>query len=1004
MKLTQTLFYKMNKDRITALLLLIFFGFTLSVNAQSNKQANIIDISGIVYNDLGQPLEGVLVLNSSGTAASSGPTGEFSLKAEVLDNITFESEGYKRTSIQVLGNKIEGAKVVMQRTGFLDPKEDVDIPFGKVSASSSTGSVVKISGEQLELHPSGRLSEALTGLIPGLQIRQTGSRPGLETFSIQYHGNSVMVLVDGMPMTQNLSLLEIEEVVFMRSASATAFMGEIGSEGLLDIKTKRGIVGPRKIMVQAETNFGFPTSVVEMQNSYDYAQTINNSLLSDGLVPFYGQEALNAYQNHSDPIKYPDVDYRDLVYRDVVNRQQYTAQVGGGTENAKYFANFSYNGFEGLENSPHRRSSQDFNFRSNLDIKLTDHLDLDLGLAGAYNDQHTPEMGTGTTMSNVTSIPPNAFPLMLGDSIYIISQQYGTNMLYEMQEAGYTDQTDRIMSINLGLNFDLSQITPGLAFTVRGTGDVQNRSRLGINNDGDEYELQFIPLPTGGDSLAIIQTGYEDPQLSPRSLGTSVQRRFNFSGLLAYNRVFGDHAIDAGLLGYLYRYDFDNDNIDRFVSQSINLRANYTFKQKYAAEIILNHAGTNKLIENNTRLFPTIGASWIMSEEDFIGENSLIDFLKVRGSWGQQAYLTSFGNYFSYLDDWSISDLARLTGVGSSTSSTAISYLRQTATPGLDWPVITTSNIGIDAILLEKKVAVQLDYFHTKKSDLITRGNVLEMGGGNPYYQYSNYNVQDGNALELGMTYSNQSGDFRYNIGANIGYFKAVRTVYAEPSYVNEEDLREGDPVDAIYGLVDNGLFASDEDALNSNQYIGSIYKDDIAYNDENGDGIVDTRDLKELGNSDPRINYGVNLSLAYKAVSLYINAVGFAGYDINLSGNSQYQIEGFDSRPVGMYDNLPNGNAMPRLTVLGSDNNYRTSTYWLVPGDFLRLENVELAFNMPSKYAERWFVNSAKIFIRGKNVFLLSKFTNSDPEYVDAGFGDYPLFKEYSAGLKLSF
>src|SRR6056297_37602 len=334
MKLTQTLFYKMNKDRITTLLLLIFFGFTMSVNAQSNnRQANVIDISGTVYNDLGQPLEGVLILNSSGTATASGPTGEFSLKAEVLDNITFESEGYKGASIQVLGNKIEGAKVIMQRIGFPDPSEAIDIPFGTVEASSSTGSVVRIPGEQLEKHPSGRVYEALTGLIPGLQIIQTGSRPGLETFSVQYHGNNVMVLVDGMPMTQNLGLLEIEEVVFMRGASATAFMGEIGSEGLLDIKTKRGAAGPRKIMVQAENNIGFPTSVVEMQNSYAYAQTINNSLISDGLVPFYGQEAMDAYQNHIDPIKYPDVDYRDLVYRDMVNRQQYTAQVLGGTEN-----------------------------------------------------------------------------------------------------------------------------------------------------------------------------------------------------------------------------------------------------------------------------------------------------------------------------------------------------------------------------------------------------------------------------------------------------------------------------------------------------------------------------------------------------------------------------------------------------------------------------------------------------------------------------------------------
>ena len=1003
-KLTQTPLYKMNKDRIIVLMLLTFLGFTLSVNAQKIKQDKTIAISGNVYNDLGEPLEGVLIRNSYGDASVSDSIGGYTIQAGLMDNIAFESEGYKRTIIGINAGNFDN-KVVMQRQGFFNAEEDIEIPFGKIKSNSSTGSVIRISGEQLEKHPSGQVYEALTGLIPGLQVKQTGSRPGLETFSVLYHGNSVMVLVDGLPMTQNLGLLEIEEVIFMRGASATAFMGEIGSEGILDIKTKRGSVGPRKIMVQAETNFGFPTSMVDMQNSYNYAQTINNSLISDGLLPFYSQEDIDAYQTHSDLVKYPDVDYRDLVYRDMVNRQQYTAQVLGGTENAKYFANFSYNGMQGLENSPDRRSSQDFNFRTNLDIKLTDFMNMDLGLMGSYNDQHTPELGTGTTMSNVTSIPPNAFPIMLGDSIYITSQQYGTNMKYEMDEAGYTDQTDRVMSINLGLNFDLSPITKGLALSVRGTGDVWNQSQLGIDNDGDEYELLFVPLAGGGDSMIINQTAWAVPELSPSSLGTSVRRRYNFSGLLTYNKVINDHAIDAGLLTYLYKYDFDDDNIDRFLSQSINLRTNYTYKQKLAAEVILNYAGTNKFIdENQYKLFPTIGASWILTEEDFLAESSRIDYLKLRGSWGQQGYLSSFTNYFSFLDDWRITDLTKLTGIGTSTSSTTISYKAQTASTGLDWPVITTTNIGLDAVLLGKTLSVQMDYFHTKKSELIVRGVMLDMAGGSPYYTYSNQNAEDGNAIELGLTYNNHKGDFRYNIGANIGYFKAVRTKYAEPAYTNEEDLREGDALDAIYGLVDNGLFASDADALASSQYIGDIYKDDIIYKDLNGDGSVDTRDIEVIGNSDPRINYGINAYLAYKSFSLYLNGAGFAGYDINLNGNSQYQISGFDSRPVGMYDNLPNGNTMPRLTVLGSDNNYRTSTYWLVPGNFFRLENVELAYNLPAILTQNWFIHSAKVFVRGKNVFVLSKFKNSDPEYIEGGYSDYPLFKEYSIGFNFSF
>ena len=984
-------------------LLLVLWGCTFNAIAQKNNRVTV-DVTGSVFDDLQAPLEGVLIINEDGKVAITNQNGEFAINAKVFDQIAFEMDGYDRKVVKVIGGKIANNEIILQRTSFFNAQKSIDIPFAKISSVSSTGSVIRVSGEQLEKHPSGLVLEALTGLIPGLQIRQTSSRPGLESYSVNYHGSSIEVLVDGVPATQNLGLLEVDEVVFMRGASATAFMGEIGADGLLLIKTKRGTAGPRKIMAQAEVGIGLPTSMAEMQNAYEYAQTINQSLKGDGLLPFYDQQALDAYQNHTDLIRFPDVNYNDLVYRDIINRQQYTAQVSGGNDNTKYFANFTYNGMEGLENSVHRRTNDDFKFRSNLDIQLTNFLHLDVGLMGAYKDQHSPVLATGSTMQDVNSIPPNAFPLMLGDSIYITSKQYGRNLKYEMDEGGYNDQTDRVMSINIGLNFDLSQLTEGLSLEVRGSGDVWNQSEIQLNNNGAEYELLFEPLPDGTDSMVIVQTAYDQPDLNPSSVGTTVRRLYNYSGLLSYNKTFGEHAVDAGLLAYLYELQDDN-NVNRFKSQSFNLRGNYTFSNKYSAELILNYSGTNKLEKEYRRiLLPTIGASWIMSDEDFLKDIDAVDYLKLRGSWGKQGYLTSFSNYYSFLDRWSHSDLSPLFGAGSSSSSSPISNKTQTASHGIDWPVKTTAKIGLDGLFFNNSLSLHADYFNFQKSGLIVRGVMLDMAGGSPYYSYSNQNEVAGNALELGMAYNKRIGEFSYTIGANIGYSKTIRTKYAEPAYTNIPDLREGDATDAIYGLTHNGLFASNEDALNSNQYFGAIFKDDIIYEDTNSDGKVDNRDIDVIGNSDPRINYGVNLSLSYKGISLYLNGAGFAGYDINLNGNNQYQFSGFDSRPSTVYDNLPNGNSAPRMTVLGSSNNYRTSTYWLVPGNFFRLENVELAYKLPAKMAKQWFVKDAKLFVRGKNLMVISKFENSDPEYVDGGFADYPLFKEFSAGINFSF
>jgi len=996
----------MNKYKIILIVLLTFIGGASYSFAQTKGQIVTTDVTGVVADDLGMPLAGVLVTNTDKTVSITDAEGKFTINCRVKDYIAFEQIGYERSVAQVVDGRLKSTDVVMMRKGVMTADEMITTPFGQIQNSRSTGSVITISGEQLQKHPSGLVEEALTGLIPGLQVRQTGARPGLETFSLTYHGNNVFVLVDGMPMTQNIGLLEIDKVVFMRGASATAFMGEIGANGLLSITTKRGQEGPRQITVQAELSAGVPTSFTDMQNSYQYANTINQALVNDGLSPIYSQEALDAYQSHSDLIRYPDVDYRDEVYRDYITRQQYSAQVSGGDDNTKYFANFTYNGLEGMENSPNRRHSDDFTFRSNLDIQVTDYFDIDLGLMGAYTDQTSPQYGSGSTMSQVHSIPSNAFPLMLGDSIYITSQQYGKNLRYEMQEAGYISKTDRVMGMNIGMNYDLSQITEGLSIKVRGTADAWNQSELTLNSDGDEYELIFDETVDGTDTMLINQVAWADPAFEPSSSGTSVRRQYNASALLAYTRTFGSHALDASFLSYYYRYDSDSNNKNRFLSQNYNLRANYTNNDKYTAELILNYAGTNKFVgDNNYKLFPTIGAAWVLSEEEMLKDSS-VDFMKLRASWGQQGYLTSFSNYYSFLDKWSTGSVNTGVSNGStnSTSPSSTIYKSQTNSAGLDWPVKTTINVGLDGALFNNAITFQVDYFHNSYSDLITRGNTLDLMGGSAYYAYTNQNQVDGNAYEIAANYNKRVGDFYYSVGANLGYYKAVRTEYTEPFYTNEGDLREGSSTDAIFGLVADGLFASDAEADASSQNLGSIQAGDIRYTDVNGDVVVDARDIEQIGNSDPRIAYGVNINLVYKAFSLYAHGAGLAGYDINLDGESQYQFSGYNNKPTYYADDLPNGNAQPRLSTLSSANNTKTSSYWLTSGNFFRLENVELAYNLPNEYAERWFVKTAKVFVRGKNLLMISKFSESDPEYLDGGFGDYPLFTEYSAGVKFTF
>jgi len=984
--------------------LLFFLGMIpVKINAQKTKVATA-DVSGHLYDDAGTPLPGILLkAGKSSAIAISDVNGAFTINAGLIDHIGISEEGYNAESFGVFNGNLESDTIVLQRINAFSENSEIEFPFGSSGINQSTGSVVRISGDQVERHPSGQVMEALTGLIPGLQIMQSSSRPGSENFSVRYHGKSVQVLIDGFPQELQVSLREVEEVIMMKGAAATAMMGDLGADGILLINTKKGKSGPRKLSFEYETGYGTPTAMGDFMNSYDYAQTINASLLNDGLQPIYGADALAAYQDGSDPVRYPDVDYYGEFFRENVSRQQFNGQFSGGTENSRYFANFAYNGVEGLEKMGERRSGKDLVFRTNLDLDISKNVNLDASLVGSFQQQRLPKLTTGSMFGIVSSYQPNAFPLMLGDSIYITSRDRPTNMLFEMTEGGYVETSDRRMNMNVGLNIDLNDYIEGLSFRTKVAVDVWNQISLDLDHRSDEYELLFETLPNGTDTMIINQTVVERKELNPGNNGDAVQRKYNVFGILNYDRTFDEHALNANLLFYQYIFEVDG-RLNNSIGQMYNFRANYSFKNKYSLEAVLAYVGTNKLYESNRfRLFPTLGAAWVVSEESFLENSSLVDYLKLRGSYGQQGYNRS-SNFYPFWNEWDDASNARFGTYPSNNRSTTTFFKDQTGNPDLVWPVKTTINIGTDALLLKRAVALHLDYFYTMTSGEFARYPISDMSGGNGFNALYNLESLSGSGVELGVNYSKTINNFSYSIGLNGAYFVEKNEILSEPAYPDENLRRVGDPSDAIYGLDADGLFADATAAADADQTFGPVFAEDVIYQDYNGNGFVDNTDVHSIGNSDPRFNYGFNLFLKYKGFSIYANCAGFTGFDVDISNQVYYQQNGYDSRATAINAALPNGNAMPRLTVLGSTNNYRNSTYWLVDGSCFRLENVGLAYKSPRRISTKLAMSGAKIYVRGRNLFTLSAFDKFDPEMLEGGYSDYPIFREFSAGLALSF
>jgi hypothetical protein len=253
------------------------------------------------------------------------------------------------------------------------------------------------------------------------------------------------------------------------------------------------------------------------------------------------------------------------------------------------------------------------------------------------------------------------------------------------------------------------------------------------------------------------------------------------------------------------------------------------------------------------------------------------------------------------------------------------------------------------------------------------------------------------------LHYSDKIGDLEFTFGVNATTSKGTREKYDEPNYRTDYQKRTGKASDAIFGFVYEGKFATDAEATVVPQLFDAVLKaGDLKYKDMNGDGYIDDNDQAVIGNSSPRLYYGVNLDLKYKNFELYIMGAGRAFYDIAMTNSYFWSGWGDNNYSNFVKDNV--GGDYPRLTYYKVNNNFVTSEYWLRKGDYFKIQNVELSYTVPAKMLQFVGGRSVRIYVRGANLMTFSKVKDVDPESISSGVTVYPLFRTISGGLKFNF
>lgn len=894
---------------------------------------------------------------------------------------------------------------------------------------------------------------------PGLS-----SQEGLQNYtglgnsfgSTDKFSNMPMVIVDGLPVDLQeapMDASEIESATWVKGILSTAMFGPQANGGALLITTKHGVKNEKMLAVDVENGAGSIDRMPKWTNGVDYAKLNNQARTNSGLNTMYTQAAMNEYaKNDPNSLRYPNVDYREMMIKNIKPMTRVNLSASGGNDIVQYF---SYLGYANEGDVYKMGASSDYTSitaRQNATVKINDDINLkfsfygnqtfrrsvNYGYYGTYTDEGTANNTLSLTefpsvLSDINMLPPIANPVYaetqtaeqvpyygINNSFisYASGNPYGVSNGYPLGNPignlvgqGYYTDRGRTGVVNAALTYDLGKMVKGLKSTTYLGLNVHNLVRIGKQNDYIAYTPSISPK-TGNDTIMRSSSHTLSLMSSNNKLMDYYFQRYSVYEALSYDRTFGDHDIQSVLTGYLCK-TFINGIEEPFRQLTYVSSSSYTYKDKYSLQAVLNYAGSSSFAKNKRfNLFPSVGANWIISDESFMSNQHFVNFLKLRAQFG------TIGNdtfLFPHYDETRFSQDGSGGAFGpysssqwfGSTQETGVrrTSLQRSGNEDLTWEKRRELNVGIDALMLNNKVALDFTYWRWVNDGVVAQlSNVIPftagLQGGRPYQNYAKSTY---NSFTVDLKYSDKINELKFIVGANATTVKGIRNVYDQPNYRFEYQNRIGRPTDAIFGQTFIGKFQTNAET----QVVPQIYDNvlsagDLKYADKNGDGVVDDNDQSMIGHSSPRFYYAVNVTLKYKGFELYVLGNGRAFYDIALT--NPYFWNGWGDYNYSNFVLNNAGGAYPRLTYYKVNNNFVTSNFWLQKGDYFKIQNVELSYTIPAKSLQFLGSTGIKVYVRGANLLTMTKIKDVDPESINSGVTVYPLFRTLTAGVKFNF
>ncbi len=1016
-------------------LTIAFFLFAIGLNAQ-NKQ-----ISGKITDEKGLPLSGANIISKEvkhiGTMADMD--GNFQLKVtDLVKSIQVSLIGFKTVSI-VINDKTQFNIALEEDVQQLE--EMIVIGYASVKKDDLTGSVGVIKSKDFKNQPITRVEQTLSGRSSGVQIKSNSGAPGGD-ISIRIRGansikgnNQPLVVVDGV-IGANFQLInpnDIASIQILKDASSTAIYGSRGANGVVIVTTKIGkslkpvisfntfqsiSVLPKKIDYLKAGEFA------ELYNSYDRAL----NFVPGVYVPPFSDKDISKYDEDG------GTDWQDELFREAITNN-YQLSVSGGSEKIKYYLSGEYLSQEGIVvNSNFER----YNLRSKIDVEVSKKFKVGLNmgwsnLEGINNQDVGFQLGAIGRLPQWVAIEPvwNS-----EDVLYNNTPNYGavTGNPVGIQNAFISKTKTNIFLPSVTLSYKITE-----NFIAKAFGSYENTNTKVYNLENNKI------LDEGSDVI------------SRASINNIKRERAQVNLILDYTKSFGNHKIQAtGIYesgSYVEEGAFAGANglnsvalgwhnlalsksqtassyyYDEYYN-SLALRFNYTLLDKYLLTATIRRDGVSKFQgDNRYSAFPSLALAWRASKEKFIKDLNVFSNLKLRGSFGSSGS-HAIGSYAT-LPFFIQNGESNYHPNGPGTGTYVGLGVGAPGNENLKWETTKQFDLGLEMGFFKNRLNLEFDYYDKQTEDLLVDTILPDYLGSETILK--NVGSISNKGIEVSINAKPLDSDFfSWDVSANVSINKnevldlgkedivLPATRYADSS-TPITVLKTGEPLGSFYGYQFSGVWKSNE--LAEAAAFGNV-PGDAKYEDVNGDGQINSEDLKVLENAQPDFIFG--FSNAFK-----MGSFNFSFLMVGQKGGQTFN--GVHQKSVGLfgqsraftspdwYDRWRPENEDTDVPAFSSTSkNFPNSSRWLQDASFLRIQNITLAYNFQEKLLSKVGFTELQLYINAENVYTFTNYTGYSPDISSAGrstgggsstdidqnidTGAYPVPRSFTLGLKVKF